>query len=326
MSDTPLLELRGVSKHFGAVIALHEVDFKVSRGPRDRPRGRQRRRQVDADQVRGRHLPHRRRRGCLRRQPGEHHPPARGLGPRHRGRLPGPGARRQPRRGPEHVPGPRGARAAAHARRDQDGGSRARDPQEPVGDHDPQRAPDGGRAFRRPAPVGRGGQGRDVELEARDPRRAHRRAGRGPDAPGARPGQAPGRAGPGRDPHLPQPARHLRGGGRHHGPAPGSERGRVQAHRDRPSRRWSTRSPPARSPRCPAWTPTRPRRCRRDHRRRHAPTPGSSAASPELPATGGPTSARASSARCRSSSAWSSSRSSSRPRTTASSPPATSST
>jgi D-xylose transport system ATP-binding protein len=32
MTDKPLLELRGVSKHFGAVIALHEVDFKVYPG------------------------------------------------------------------------------------------------------------------------------------------------------------------------------------------------------------------------------------------------------------------------------------------------------
>jgi D-xylose transport system ATP-binding protein len=32
MSDTPLLELRGVSKHFGAVVALHEVDFTVRPG------------------------------------------------------------------------------------------------------------------------------------------------------------------------------------------------------------------------------------------------------------------------------------------------------
>jgi D-xylose transport system ATP-binding protein len=32
MSDTPLLELRGVSKHFGAVVALHEVDFTVYPG------------------------------------------------------------------------------------------------------------------------------------------------------------------------------------------------------------------------------------------------------------------------------------------------------
>jgi D-xylose transport system ATP-binding protein len=32
MSDAPLLELRGVSKHFGAVIALHEVDLLVNAG------------------------------------------------------------------------------------------------------------------------------------------------------------------------------------------------------------------------------------------------------------------------------------------------------
>src|SRR5215208_5838278 len=32
MTDTPLLELRGLSKHFGAVIALHEVDFSVYPG------------------------------------------------------------------------------------------------------------------------------------------------------------------------------------------------------------------------------------------------------------------------------------------------------
>src|SRR5215210_355674 len=32
MTDTPLLELRGVSKHFGAVIALHEVDLRVYPG------------------------------------------------------------------------------------------------------------------------------------------------------------------------------------------------------------------------------------------------------------------------------------------------------
>ena len=32
MSDSPVLELRGVSKHFGAVLALHEVDFHVNPG------------------------------------------------------------------------------------------------------------------------------------------------------------------------------------------------------------------------------------------------------------------------------------------------------
>jgi len=32
LTDTPILELKGVSKHFGAVIALHEVDFHVAPG------------------------------------------------------------------------------------------------------------------------------------------------------------------------------------------------------------------------------------------------------------------------------------------------------
>ena len=32
MSDTPILELRGISKSFGAVQALYEVDFHVSAG------------------------------------------------------------------------------------------------------------------------------------------------------------------------------------------------------------------------------------------------------------------------------------------------------
>ena len=32
MTDTPILELKGVSKSFGAVQALYEVDFHVSRG------------------------------------------------------------------------------------------------------------------------------------------------------------------------------------------------------------------------------------------------------------------------------------------------------
>src|SRR6185503_2665950 len=32
VTDTPILELKGVSKSFGAVQALYEVDFHVSRG------------------------------------------------------------------------------------------------------------------------------------------------------------------------------------------------------------------------------------------------------------------------------------------------------
>ncbi len=51
-------------------------------------------------------------------------------------------------------------------------------------------------ALRRPAPVGRGRQGRDVELQARHPRRADRGARRRADAPGPRPRQAARPAGP----------------------------------------------------------------------------------------------------------------------------------
>ena len=65
-----------------------------------------------------------------------------------------------------------------------------------VGHHDQLGPADRRRPVRRPAPVGRGREGRDVELAAGDPRRADRRARRRADAPGARPRQAPGRAGP----------------------------------------------------------------------------------------------------------------------------------
>ena len=53
--------------------------------------------------------------------------------------------------------------------------------------------------------------------------------------PGARPRQAPRRAGPRGDPDLAQPARHLRGRRQHHRAAPRPERGRVQAHGDDPA-------------------------------------------------------------------------------------------
>ena len=56
----------GVSKSFGAVQALYEVDFHVSRRRGHGPRRRQRRRQVDPHQVHRRHLPDRRGRGPLR--------------------------------------------------------------------------------------------------------------------------------------------------------------------------------------------------------------------------------------------------------------------
>ena len=54
-------------------------------------------------------------------------------------------------------------------------------------------------------------------------------------APGARARQAPRRAGARGDPDLPQPARRLRGRRLHHRAAPRPERRRVQAHRDQPA-------------------------------------------------------------------------------------------
>ena len=58
MTDTahraPLLAIRGLSKSFGSVQALTDVDFEVRPRRGDGPRRRQRRRQVDADQVRRR--------------------------------------------------------------------------------------------------------------------------------------------------------------------------------------------------------------------------------------------------------------------------------
>ena len=70
MSDQPLLELRGVSKSFGSVQALTDVDFEVRCRRGHGARRRQRRRQVDADQVRRRHPRDGRWRDRLRRRAG----------------------------------------------------------------------------------------------------------------------------------------------------------------------------------------------------------------------------------------------------------------
>ena len=162
----PILELRGVSKHFGAVQALFEVDFHVAAGEvmalvGDNGAGKS----TLIKCIAGIH-PIDERRGRLRGQAGQH-PRAEGRRrARHRGRLPGPRARRQPRRRPEHVPRPRGDRRSPAARRDGDGGARDGDAEGPLRDHDPLRAPDRRRPLRRPAPVRRGREGRDVELEA----------------------------------------------------------------------------------------------------------------------------------------------------------------
>ena len=251
MSDSPILELRGVSKHFGAVQALYQVDFHVAPG------------EVMAlvgDNGAGKSTLIKCIAGIYPFDEGE--VDLRGLA----------GATSTARRTPprsasrsstrtwrsadnldvvaEHVPRPRGDRRSPAARRDGDGGARAGDAEGALGDHDPLRAPARRRPLRRPAPVRRRREGRDVELEGRDPRRADRRARRGADQAGARAGRAPRRAGSRRDPHLPQPARHLPGRRRHHRPAPRPERVRVQAQGDQPAggRRGDHRRPALEGP------------------------------------------------------------------------------
>ncbi len=253
MSDSPVLELRGVSKAFGAVQALYEVDFHVSKGEvmalvGDNGAGKSTLikciagiHPVDSGQI------------LFEGEPVIDPRPQGLRAPRDRGRLPGPRALRQPRRGAEHVPRARGARQLPPPRRDGDGGRgpRRRSPGLSVTTLR-SRAPDRRRPLRRPAPVGRGRQGRDVELQGRDPRRADRRARRRPDPPGARAGQAPRPAGPRGDPDLAQPARRLRGRRLDHRAPARPERAGVQGAPRPTSSRWSRRSPPVSSPRCRA--------------------------------------------------------------------------
>ena len=172
---------------------------------------RQRRRQVRADPLHLRHPSPRPRTDLLGGAPGAHQQPARGVPAGHRDRLPGPRPGGQPRHRPEHVPGARTS-AARLSRRGRHGAGGQQDAGRPArhdGAIDP---PAGGVAVRRPAPVGGGGEGGDVELQARHPRRAHRRARRGADQAGPRPGATPPRQRPGGDADLAQPQRRLRGG------------------------------------------------------------------------------------------------------------------
>ena len=106
------------------------------------------------------------------------HSPKEAAQARDRGRLPGSRALRQPRRRPEHVPRPRGARPVPAAEGAADGGEDGRDAEDARGDDDQVDPPAGRDALGRPAPVGRGRPRGDVELAARDPRRADRRARR----------------------------------------------------------------------------------------------------------------------------------------------------
>ena len=301
MSDTPVLELRGVTKRFGAVEVLHEVDFYVNPG------------EVMAlvgDNGAGKST-------LIKCVAGIHHIDGGEVlfdgtkvtihGPKDAADL---GIEvvyqdlaladnldvvQNMFLGREELDG-------SAPRRDRDGVALAEDARGALGHDDPLGPPDRREPVRRPAPVGRGRQGRDVELAGGDPRRAHGGARRRADPAGARPGQAARRAGPRRRDRVPQPSRRVRGGRLDHGPAPRQGRGGVQAHARRTSRRSSRRSPPASSPRCPArttWTWSR-----RRHERGRGSRPGTlHHAAATTRSAGGPTSSRATSGRCRSSSA-----------------------
>src|SRR5690606_21185536 len=200
----------------------------------DRARRGQRRRQVDARQVHRRHLPDRLGRDAVRGQAGAGERPARRGRARHRDRLPGPGALRQPGHRPEHVPGP-GTAPRHHARRGRDGGTGAGDADRPVGPHRQVDPAAGLQPFRRAAPDRRHRQGRAVEQQGRHPRRAHRRGWQLPGLSGSRTGAYAGRHGPGRRAHLPQHERRVRGVRPDSGPLPRQD-GRPGPHRRRDSR------------------------------------------------------------------------------------------
>ena len=117
----PILELKGVSKRFGAVQALHEVDFDVTEGEvtalvGDNGAGKS----VTIKCIAGIH-PIDSGEILWEGKPVSIRGPKDAAGARHRGRLPGPRARRQPRRRAEHVPRPRGGHPVQRARRDEDG-------------------------------------------------------------------------------------------------------------------------------------------------------------------------------------------------------------
>ena len=179
-----------------------------------------------------------------------------------RDRLPGSRTLRQPRRGAEHVPGPRGTRLALALERAAHGAAHGRDPQVVVCHDHPLDPSAGCLAVGRPAAVGRSRQGRAVELQGRHSRRAHRGARRRADAPGARPRQAPRRAGPVSRAHLAQPARRLRSGDAHHSAAPRAATWVSTSGRRPRSRRSCRRSPQGFPPRSRA-----SRRQRRSWRR-----------------------------------------------------------
>ena len=181
---------------------------------RHRPRGRQRRREVHPHQGSRRCPALRRGRRPLRGRARVPRHPARCRSARHRGRLPGPRAVRQPRHRPEHVPRARRA-LRRHVRRGPHGEGGLRHPAVALGAHRQVGASEGVVALGRTAPDRRHRARRAEEGARRDPRRAHRRARRGADRAGAAPRGASQGAERRRRAHQPQPRGRLRGRGRH---------------------------------------------------------------------------------------------------------------
>ena len=122
---------------------------------------------------------------------------------------------------------PRRGRAA---RRGGDGEARHRGAARPLG-LDPQRAHADRLALGRAAPIGGGGALGDVELQAGDPGRADRRAGVAQTRQVLDLIRRLREQGPGGDRHQPQPGRCVLGRGPHRGAAPGPQCGHLRRAR-----------------------------------------------------------------------------------------------
>ena len=191
----PLLEMRGDRQELRPGAG---ADRRRPRRPGRSGHGagrRQRRRQDGAHQVHRRNLGARRRRDPLGRQPRAHPKPARCCRARHRDRVPGSRAVRQPRHRPEHVPRTRARCATYCSTRTRWSKPRPTTLARLVGDARSDRSVSRSLAVGRPAAGRRGRQGRHVELEARDHGRTDRGARRRPDGGRARSHQAARRRG-----------------------------------------------------------------------------------------------------------------------------------
>ena len=214
---------------------------------------------------------------------------------RHRGRLPGPRAVRQPRRRPEHVPRPRARGLAPSAARAEMERRTAATLASLSVTHDPVDPPERRRPLGRPAPVGRGRQAvmwnsklvildePTAALGVAQTRRCSSWS-RGSASRGSR------------CPHLAQPPRHLRGRRPHHRAAARAATSPSSCGARRPRRRSSRRSPVATATRVAGITDAEGRRNERGSETATA------AGSDRSSATSAIGCARATSARCRCSS------------------------